>query len=164
MNKGLIRIVEADYSNEDHRRTIPFLLNEYTKDLLGYHKELPKQVQQDIVPSLENFPTSLVVLAQHEKQYVGMAICFFGFSTFKVQWLINIHDFTVLKQYRSKGVGKAIIKKIEEIAGEKECCKITLEVQERNTSARKLYQSMGFNDQFLEKEAGNQLFLTKFIQ
>jgi hypothetical protein len=43
------------------------------------------------------------------------------------------------------------------------CCKMTLEVQENNTSARKLYHSVGFKGSFLNQEAGSQLFMTKHV-
>jgi len=44
-----------------------------------------------------------------------------------------------------------------------DCCKITLEVQENNTSARRLYSSVGFKGSFLNREAGRQLFMTRYV-
>ena len=161
MLENNFEIIEADFKNQTHRKAIPYLLNEYTKDLLGYNKELPEDVLNKIVDGIESFQTGIVILAQKENEVIGMAILFLNFSTFKAQPLINIHDFTVLKSKRNQGIGKRILKKIEEIAIEKGCCKITLETQENNIIARKLYNSFGFSDSFLDDEAGKQLFLTK---
>ena len=49
------------------------------------------------------------------------------------------------------------------IARERGCCKITLEVQMKNTAARRIYQSFGFKASFLDPEAGEQLSLTKTL-
>ena len=154
-------IVQADYTNRAHRTAIPFLLNVYATDLLGFRSGIDKNVLDALVPGLEKTPNNLVLLARVDNSYVGMAICFFSFSTFHAMPLINIHDFMVLPNYRGQGTGKALLEKIERIAIEKECCKITLEVQENNTAARRLYRWFGFKDSFLDSEAGSQLFMSK---
>ena len=161
MNKGNIQILEAEYTNEEHRSAIPFLLNEYAKDLLGFRKELDNTVLENLVSGLEKVSNAIVLLAKSDEKIVGMTICFLGFSTFRARPLINIHDFLVLKEYRNHSIGKKLLQEVELIAKRLHCCKITLEVQEKNSSARKLYNSFGFKDSFLDIEAGNQLFLTK---
>mgnify|MGYP003981317605 CR=1 FL=1 len=161
MNKGNIQILEAEYTNEEHRSEIPFLLNEYAKDLLGFRKELDNTVLENLVSGLEKVSNAIVLLAKTDEKIVGMTICFLGFSTFKARPLINIHDFLVLKEYRNHSIGKKLLQEVELIAKKLHCCKITLEVQEKNSSARKLYNSLDFKDSFLDIEAGNQLSLTK---
>ena len=74
---------------------------------------------------------------------------------------MNIHDFLVLRKHRNRGIGRKLFNEIESIAQKLNCCKVTLEVQENNRAARRLYNSFGFKDSFLDKEAGDQLFLTK---
>ena len=161
MRNNTIQITAADYADAEHRAAIPHLLDAYARDLLGFRKALDEAVLQNLVAGLENFPTAIVLLAKVEDAYVGMAICFLGFSTFNAQPLINIHDFMVLKEYRNHGIGKALLWKVERIARERKCCKITLEVQMKNTAARGIYQSFGFKASFLDPEAGEQLSLTK---
>jgi ribosomal protein S18 acetylase RimI-like enzyme len=163
MGKDRLKIVVADYSDDGHRRAIPKLLNAYARDLLGFHKPLEEDVLKRLVAGLEAFPTALVLLAQMDDAYVGMAICFWGFSTFNARPLINIHDFMVLKAYRQRGIGKALLAAVEGIARKRGCCKITLEVQMKNEAARRIYQSFGFKAAFLDPEAGEQLFLTKAL-
>lgn len=158
-----IEIARADYENPDHKKAIPYLLNAYAKDLLGFRSELSKDVLDALVPGLEQTENDIVLLARVSSQYVGMAISFLGFSTFHAKSLINIHDFMVLNSFQGQGIGQALLKEIEGIAYELDCCKITLEVQEHNVAARKLYQNYGFKDSFLAPEAGGQLFMTKHI-
>ena len=163
MRNDTIQITVADYADAEHRAAIPYLLDAYARDLLGFRKALDEAVLQNLVSGLENFPTAIVLLAKVEDAYVGMAICFLGFSTFNAQPLINIHDFMVLKEYRNHGIGKALLWEVERFAMERKCCKITLEVQMKNTAARGIYQSFGFKATFLDPEAGEQLSLTKTL-
>ena len=158
-----INIVTADYSDQEHRAAIPSLLNAYAKDLLGFRKALDDEVLNTLVAGLEAFPTAIVLLAKADGAYVGMAICYLGFSTFNAQPLVNIHDFMVLEAYRNRGIGKALLQAVEEIARERRCCKITLEVQMKNAAARGIYRSFGFKTSFLDPEAGEQLSLTKAL-
>ena len=156
-----VEIVRADYTNPKQRSSIPYLLNAYAKGLLGYRKNINDHVLDALVPGLERTQNDLVLLARTDDEYVGMAICFLGFSTFHARSLINIHDFMVLEDFRGQGIGRALLKEIEIIAHDMGCCKITLEVQENNTPARRLYRSGGFKDSFLDQEAGSQLSMTK---
>jgi len=158
-----VEIVQADYTNHEQRSVIPYLLNAYAKDLLGFRSEIKKHVLDALVPGLERTQNAVVLLAKTKGKYVGMAICFLSFSTFHAKPLINIHDFMVLEAYRGKGIGRALMEKIESIARDMGCCKMTLEVQENNASARKLYRSVGFKDSFLNQEAGSQYFMTKHV-
>ena len=163
MQNNSIHILPADFADDAHRAAIPDLLNAYAADLLGFRKALDEAVLQNLVSGLETFPTAIVLLAKVEDAYVGMAICFLGFSTFNSRPLINIHDFMVLKAYRNRGIGKALLWEVERIARERRCCKITLEVQMKNAAARGIYQSFGFKASFLDPEAGEQLSLTKTL-
>ncbi len=156
-----VDIVRADYTNSRHRSAIPYLLNAYAKGLLGFRKNINAHVLDALVPGLERTQNDLVLLAKTDGGYVGMAICFLGFSTFHARSLINIHDFMVLEDFRGQGIGRALLDEIEIIARDMGCCKITLEVQENNTPARRLYRSGGFKDSFLDQEAGSQLSMTK---
>jgi len=164
MHNPSIQILEADFRDDVHRRAVPRLLNAYAQDLLGFRKPLEETVLQHLVAGLEAFPTAIVLLARFNGAYVGMAICFLGFSTFNARPFINIHDFMVLKEYRLRGIGNALLEAVERIARERGCCKITLEVQMKNEAARRIYQSFGFKASFLDPEAGEQLSLTKTLQ
>ena len=156
-----VEIIRADYTNPKQRSAIPYLLNAYAKGLLGFRRKIKDHVLGALVPGLERTQNAVVLLARTDGEYVGMAICFLGFSTFHAKSLINIHDFMVLEDFRGQGIGRALLGEIETIARDMDCCKITLEVQENNIAARRLYRSGGFKDSFLNQEAGSQLSMTK---
>jgi len=158
-----IEIVEANLKNEDHTKTIVFLLNEYAKDLQGYKRRLPENVLKELIPEMSKIPTSIIYLASIESKYVGMAICFLSFSTFYARPIINIHDFTVLKDFRKNGIGNKLVEAIENKAIELNCCKLTLEVQEMNKNALRLYENCGFEKSILDESEGQALFLSKYL-
>jgi GNAT superfamily N-acetyltransferase len=158
-----MELIEADLNNGVHQNAIVYLLNEYAKDLPGYRRSLPQKVLHELIAEMVKIPTALTVLATVENHYVGMAICFLGFSTFYARPVINIHDFTVLAEYRRQGIGKKLIERIVQKAKELNCCKITLEVQEKNVNALHLYESCGFEKSILDKSEGHALFLSKYL-
>ncbi len=158
-----IEIIEANIKNEDHTKAIVFLLNEYAKDLQGYKRSLPENVLKELIPEMSKIPTSIIFLALIELKYVGMSICFLGFSTFYARPIINIHDFTVLKNFRKLGIGKKLVEAIEKKAMELNCCKLTLEVQETNKTAIRLYENCGFEKSILDESEGQALFLSKYL-
>lgn len=156
-------IIEADLDNKTHQKTIVTLLNLYALDLQGYNKCLPDSVLNELIPGLKRMPASLILLAEVERDFVGMAICFLGFSTFYARPIINIHDFTVKKDFRNNGIGTALIQAVETKAIELNCCKVTLEVQERNVKAMKLYQKTGFIKSLQNESDEHVLFLSKYL-
>ena len=99
-----IDIIKVDYSDEKHANDLCFLLNEYAKDPMGGGKALAQDLLNSLPNKLLNFPGAVSFLAYVDDYAVGLANCFRGFSTFKAQPLLNIHDFTVLKKYRAKGI------------------------------------------------------------
>jgi ribosomal protein S18 acetylase RimI-like enzyme len=92
-----------------------------------------------------------------------MAVCFRGFSTFAARPLINIHDIYVDPPCRGWGVAHLLLEAVEAKARAMECCKLTLEVQERNTKALRLYEHFGFTEGIYDPEAGRVLFRWKAL-
>jgi GNAT superfamily N-acetyltransferase len=158
-----IEIIEADLRNPAHQRALVFLLNEYAKDLQGYKRQLPENVLNELIPEMMKIPTAIIFLAKVENQFIGMSVCFLGFSTFYARPIINIHDFTVLKNFRRQGIGKMLVECVEKKAKELNCCKLTLEVQEKNVNAIILYENCGFKKSILDESEGQALFLTKYL-
>jgi ribosomal protein S18 acetylase RimI-like enzyme len=103
-------------------------------------------VRERLVHALREHPTALVLLAFVGLTPVGIAVGFFGLSTFQARPLLNIHDLAVIPAYRGKGAGRALLREVENRALRRGCCKLTLEVQDANARARGLYASFGFDD------------------
>ena len=133
----------------------------YARDPMGNGQDLPAEVQQALVPGLRAHPTTLVFLAFHDDQAVGIVTSFTGFSTFAARPLINIHDLHVTKEHRGHGVGRSLLEAVEAEARRLGCCKLTLEVQENNQRARRAYAAAGFGQAVYAETAGGVLFYGK---
>jgi ribosomal protein S18 acetylase RimI-like enzyme len=115
---------------------------------------------------LAEHPGALVLLAlagDQDERPVGVAVCFFGLSTFRAKPLLNVHDLAVLPEHRGRGIGRALLQAAEDRARQKGCCKLTLEVRDDNTRARALYRSFGFGDDG-SGESVSMRFLTKQLE
>lgn len=63
-----------------------------------------------------------------------------------------ISNIAVKDQYRNKGLGTLLLKKLIQILYEKSCSLVTLEVRESNFTARRLYENLGFIDLGIRKD------------
>lgn len=151
-------VVEANLECEEHVRDVIALTSAYANDPMGNGGPLPVGVLERLVPGLRAHPTTKVFLLYEANKAVGIATCFVGFSTFRARPLINIHDFAVLPGERGRGLGELLLKAVMAKAAELGCCKVTLEVQEGNAIARRLYQSVGFRQAVYGDENGGTLF------
>ena len=154
-------IVEADLNRVEHQRAVVELIDAYARDPMGDGKPLSAEVRRALIPGLRQHPTTLIFLAYRGGEPVGVAMCFRGFSTFAARPLINIHDFAVLPAHRGQGIGRRLLEAVERKAREMGCCRLTLEVQENNHGARRVYAAAGFAQAVYQEAAGGALFLSK---
>lgn len=153
------RITAADFDDPAHGAAIVAVLDSYASDPVGGGEPLSDGVRAALVPGLARQPHALVLLAFEGATAVGIAVCFFGFSTFRAKPLLNVHDLAVVPARRGRGIGRALLAAAEERARAAGCCKLTLEVQDGNARARAVYERFGFTDvavagsitRFLEK-------------
>jgi len=141
-----LHVREADLDDERDASGIIALLDSYASAPVGGGQPLAPDVRERLIPMLREHPTSLVLLAFVDDDPVGIAVCFFGLSSFRARPLLNIHDLAVLPQHHGKGVGQALLKAVEDRARSEGCCKLTLEVLDGNARARNLYRRFGFED------------------
>lgn len=142
MNK--LEIVEADLNNAMHAEAIVEITNAYANDKMGLGMPLPNKIKQNLIGEMKKFPCGVSFIAFVDGKAAGLANCVFGFSTFNASKVLNIHDLAVLSDYRSMGIGQALMDSVEKKAQKTHCCKITLEVREDNR-ARNLYERTGFS-------------------
>jgi len=156
-----IAILEADLAHTAHQEAVVDLIDAYSRDPMGDEKPLPNDVKQRLIPGLREHPTTVIFLAYEGEKAIGIALCFRGFSSFYARPLINIHDLAVLPGYRGQGLGRKLLEAVANKARELECCKLTLETQEHNYTAQKLYKSLGFARDVHVDTAGGAIFMTK---
>lgn len=158
-----ITILEANLDLTIHSQAVLDLINAYAADPMGNGRALEPDVMKNLIPGLKKHPNTLVFLGFAENKAVGILTGFKGFSTFNAKPLINISDFYIHPAHRGKGIGMMLLKAVEQKAVETACCKITLEVQQNNEKAKKIYSAAGFKQDVHVPEAGPALFYSKKI-
>ena len=156
-----IEILQADLNRQKHQQAVLALLDAYAMDPMGNGKALSSEVRRELIPGLQRHPTTVIFLAFQNKHAVGVATCFGGFSTFAARPLINIHDFYLIPEVRGQKIGHMILTAVEQKARDTGCCKITLEVQQNNHRAQRIYEAAGFSRPVYVEAAGGALFLSK---
>jgi len=158
-----IEIVQADYQNGEHAAALVMLLDAYAQDAMGGGHGLSEEVKQNLVAALAQRPTAFSVLAFVDGEAAGLVNCFEGFSTFACKPLINIHDVAVVSAYRRQGIAQMMMAQVEQIAQERGCCKLTLEVLSGNHGAQQMYRKLGYAGYQLDAATGGALFWQKRI-
>ncbi len=156
-----LSVVRADYANPHHAQALVAMLDAYARDPAGGATPLSDFACANLVRALSARPQAFSVLAFDSAQPVGLANCFEGFSTFACRPLINVHDLAVAAGHRGQRVGERMLALVEQIARERNACKITLEVLSGNHSANKLYTRFGFAGYQLNPALGQAQFLQK---
>ncbi|NET30387.1 MAG: GNAT family N-acetyltransferase [Cyanothece sp. SIO1E1] len=88
-------------------------------------------------------PYGEAILAESAGQAVGFALFFYNFSTFLTQPGIYLEDLFVLPNYRSHGIGKALLAHVAKLAIERNCGRFEWSVLDWNQPAIGFYQRMG---------------------
>ena len=158
-----VLIVQASYTNPVHAQALRDVLNHYAQDPMGGAAALPVEVLEQLPGKLAKLPHAFSVLAFVDGQAAGLVNCFEGFSTFAGKPLVNVHDVSVMGNYRGLGLSQKMLDKVEMIARERGCCKITLEVLEDNPVAQRSYRKFGFSDGQLDPDHGRMLFWKKSL-
>ena len=156
-----ILVLQASYTNPVHAEAISQVLNHYAEDPMGGGHSLPADLLQQLPGELAKRAHAFSVLAFVGGEPAGLVNCFEGFSTFACRPLVNVHDVVVKEQFRGLGLSQKMLQKVEEIARQRGCCKITLEVLEGNALAQSAYRKFGFDDSVFDPAHGRMLFWHK---
>lgn len=84
-----------------------------------------------------------VIFAVEDGKEVGFALFFHNFSTFLGRAGIYLEDLFVLPEYRGKGYGKALLKKLAEITVERGCGRLEWSCLDWNQPSIDFYLSLG---------------------
>ena len=123
---------------------IPLIL-QFIKELADYEDMLDDVVA---TPELLNEwlferKTAEVIFAMEGSQEVGFALFFHNFSTFLGRAGIYLEDLYVKKAFRGKGYGKALLKKLAQIAMEQGCGRLEWCCLNWNQPSIDFYLSLG---------------------
>jgi GNAT superfamily N-acetyltransferase len=84
-----------------------------------------------------------VLLAYVEAECVGFALFFPNYSTFLAKPGIFLEDLYVKPEWRGKGIGSALLRRVAAIAVERGCGRFEWEVLDWNTPSIGFYKSLG---------------------
>lgn len=144
--KNQITFEQCDFKKKHHEAAFTQLLNHYMKDPMGDSEPIDALKQAELVSIWMNHGNAATLFVKVDDEYVGLVNYFYLISTFKVKPYVYIHDVIVHQSFRGKDLGRKLLEQIIEIAKEKNCCKIMLEVRNDNTPALSLYSSLGFEE------------------
>lgn len=156
-----IDVLTLNCQDAQQTQDMLFLLDTYALDPMGGATSLSQTVKDNLVTQLAKLPHAFSVICYVDGKPAGLANCFEAFSTFKCKPLINIHDLVVSGEFRGLGISQKMLQHVENIAIQKGCCKVTLEVLEGNQIAKNAYLKFGFAGYELDPQKGKALFWEK---
>jgi GNAT superfamily N-acetyltransferase len=88
-------------------------------------------------------PRYRCIIAEWDGKPAGFAFFFFNYSTWLGRPGLYLEDLFVFPEMRGKGIGKALLQKLAQIAVEEKCYGMRWQVLEWNEPALKFYDSLG---------------------
>ncbi len=121
------------------------LILQFIRDLAEYEKMSDEVVATEELLSEWLFEkrSAEVIFALEGGREVGFALFFHNFSTFLGRAGIYLEDLFVKPEFRGKGYGKGLIKKLAQIAVERGCGRLEWSCLDWNTPSIEFYKSLG---------------------
>ena len=143
------------------KEDIPLILD-FIKELADYEKMLEEVVASEELLNewIFNKKVAKVIFAMEDNKEVGFALFFHNFSTFLGRAGIYLEDLYVKPEYRGRGYGKSLIKKLAEIAIERGCGRLEWWCLDWNQPSIDFYLSLGaepMNDWTVYRISGDSL-------
>ena len=83
------------------------------------------------------------LIAENDGEPVGFALFFHNFSTFLAQPGIYLEDLFVVPEGRGRGVGRALLERLAQVAVDRGCGRLEWAVLDWNVDAIKFYERLG---------------------
>ena len=121
------------------------LILKFIKGLAEYEKLLNEVVAtpEILEESLFNRKVAEVIFVMAEDKEVGFALFFHSFSTFLGKPSLYLEDLFILPEERGKGYGIAALKRLAQIAVERDCGRFEWVCLDWNQPSIDLYLSLG---------------------
>lgn len=124
---------------------VPIILD-FIRGLAEYERE-PNAVvatEQDLLrDGFGPKPKYRCLIAEWDSKPAGFAFFFFNYSTWLGRPGLYLEDLFVWPEMRGKGIGKALLQKLAQIAVEENCYGMRWQVLEWNEPALKFYDTLG---------------------
>src|SRR5207248_8185404 len=124
---------------------VPLIL-QFIRDLAEYER-----LSHKVIATEERLRASLfggwrfaeVIIGEEDGAAVGFALFFHNYSTFLAQPGIYLEDLFVVPEHRGVGAGKALLRRVAQIARERNCGRLEWSVLDWNEPAIEFYQRLG---------------------
>lgn len=125
-------------------KDVPLIL-QFIKDLAEYEHMLDEVVATEALLTEWIFQKEKaeVIFVLEDGQEVGFALFFHNFSTFLGRAGLYLEDLYVKPEYRHKGYGKGLLKKLAQIAVERGCGRLEWWCLDWNQPSIDFYLSLG---------------------
>ncbi len=139
------------------------LILQFIRELADYEKMLDEVAADE--PTLEHWifdekKAEVIFILADDGREAGFALFFHNFSTFLGKAGIYLEDLYVKPEYRGRGYGKAIMKKLASIAVERGCGRLEWWCLDWNKPSIDFYLSLGaepMNDWTVYRVAGSKM-------
>ena len=105
-------------------------------------------------------PRAEVLIAERDGEGLGFALFFHNFSTFEGRPGIYLEDLYVRPEARGAGAGKALFRRLAQLAVERDCARLEWAVLDWNEPAIAFYRSIGarpMSDWIIQRLEGETL-------
>lgn len=110
-----------------------------------------EHAREEVVTDVEGIRRSLfgpdarayALIAEVDGRAAGYAVYFYSYSTWLGQYGIYLEDLYVTPDYRGRGAGKALLKRVARIAVDNNCGRYEWSVLNWNRPAIEFYESVG---------------------
>jgi len=103
---------------------------------------------QEWFTQIEVSEDDALFVAEHQGILVGLVLCQVrsspAFALFVPRRSVHINDLVVQEAFRGQGIGRSLVQRVHEWTHERGMTDVELDVYEFNTSARTLYEDLGY--------------------
>jgi GNAT superfamily N-acetyltransferase len=133
-----MELLIRDVANRDFDQVFGLL-----KQLWSY-KELDYEDMKKMFDHNLQSPDHFYIVALYGPQVVGFCSLTVKHNLWVQGFLGNLDEMIVEESYRGQGIGGKLVKRITEIAKEKNCKRLELESSFHREEAHKFYEELGF--------------------
>lgn len=101
------------------------------------------RLQQSLFPTDHSAPAAHCVIAEVDDAPAGFALYFFNYSTFLARPGLYLEDLFVKPEFRSRGLGRALLLHLAKLANQRGCGRMEWTVLDWNQPAIDFYESLG---------------------
>jgi GNAT superfamily N-acetyltransferase len=124
---------------------VPTILR-FIRELAAYEREPDAVLATEADLLRDGFgptPRFWALIAEHDGAPAGFALYFTSYSTWRGHHGIRLEDIYVTPSLRGKGIGKALLVRLAQIAVEQGCPRLEWDVLEWNAPAIAVYERLG---------------------